>query len=238
MLLSFNDLLVGVFGNNSFTIVVFATINGYKSCEFFIAFEFATFLTVSMSVMTLLVLNIERYLCVLHPFYHRIKVTKSRLLKVVVALWVLPILKRSSYLIFGKIMKKIMSFTIGITVLSTLYIYASICVEIRRRPRLTETGEREGRSTDARNIAGRMHQTQDLQNMKMTKSCAIVVGLSVACNLPIAFTHALPSTNLSTLLSLWSMTVLFSASSFNSLVFFWSSPMLRKEAKKLFQNVN
>ena len=49
VLLSVNDLLVGLFGNTSFTLVLLAIINGSARCEFFIAFEFATFLTAGMS---------------------------------------------------------------------------------------------------------------------------------------------------------------------------------------------
>ena len=79
-----------------------------------------------------------------------------------------------------------------------------------------------------------MDQIKNLQNMKMTKSCAIVVGLSFVCELPLAFTHSLPINNLLTLVSLWSVTLTLSSSSLNSLVFFWKNPVLRKEARKLF----
>jgi hypothetical protein len=87
MLLSVNDLLVGVFGNTSFILVLAMEIIGYPRCEISIAFQFVAFYTAAMSIMTLFGLNIERYLSILYPFYHRTKVTKSRLLKMVVGFW-------------------------------------------------------------------------------------------------------------------------------------------------------
>ncbi len=187
--------------------------------------------------MTLFALNIERYLSILHPFYHRTKVTRSRLLKMVVAFWLFPLTLRSLRFIFGKIMKIIISASIVCIVFSTVYIYASIYIAFRKRPRLAEPRETECRVTLTRVVEGRMNKKKELQNLKMTKSCAIVVGLVFVCNLPFAVTNSLPTSNTLTFVELWSITLSFSASSLNSLVFFWKNAILRKETKKLFQNL-
>ena len=237
MLLSVNDLLVGLFGNSSHVLVLITIIIGYPRCKINIAFDFVAFNLGIMSIMTLFALNIERYLSILHPFYHRTKVTKSKLLKMVVAFWLLPLTLRSLRFIFGKIMKIIISGLIVCIVFSTVYIYASIYIAFRRRPRLAEPRETEGRVTVTREVEGRTNQTKGLQNIKMTKSCAIVVGLVFVCNLPFAVTYSLPTSNTLTLVVLWSITFTLSASSLNSLVFFWKNAILRKETKKLFQNL-
>ena len=231
MLLSVNDLLLGLFGNSSYVLVLFTIIIGYPRCKTEIAFEFVAFCLGSMSVMTLFALNIERYLSILHPFYHRTKVTRSRLLKILVPFWLLGFTFRSFYFVFGKYMNIMSSVVLAFIALSTLYIYISIYVAIRRRPQLTETGER---ATETRVAEGRTNQTKGLQNIKMTKSCAIVVGLVFACNLPIAFNHSQPRNNI--LVALWCTIFSFSVSSLNSLVFFWKNAILRKESKKLFHN--
>ncbi len=126
MLLSVNDLLVGLFGNSSYVLVLITIIIGYPSCKINIAFDFVAFYLGIMSIMTLFALNIERYLSILHPFYHRTKVTRSRLLKMVVAFWLLPLTLRSLRFIFGKIVRIIISGLIVWVVFSTVYIYASI----------------------------------------------------------------------------------------------------------------
>ena len=237
MLLSVNDLLVGLFGNSSYVVLLITIKLGYPECKIYITFEVVSLCLNAMSVMTLFALNIERYLSILHPFYHRTKVTRSRLLKMVVAFWLFPLTLRSLRIIFGKIMRIITSGLIVCVVFSTVYIYASIYITIRRRPRLAEPRETEGRVTVTRVVEGRMNQTKGLQNIKMTKSCAIVVGLVFVCNLPFAVTYSLPTSNTLTLVVLWSTTFSLSASSLNSLVFFWKNSILRKETKKLFQNL-
>ncbi len=237
MLLSVNDLLLGLFGNSSYVVFLITIKLGYPECKISIAFEVVTFCLGSMSVMTLFALNIERYLSILHPFYHRTKVTISTLLKMVVAFWVLGFTLRSLRFIFGKIMKMIISAATVCVVLSTLYVYISIYIANRRRPRLAETRETEGWVTVTRVVEGRTNKKKELQNFKMTKSCAIVVGLVFVCNLPFAVTNSLPTSNTLAFVALWSMTLVLSASSLNSLVFFWKNAILRKETKKLFQNL-
>ena len=128
MLLSVNDLLVGLFGNSCYVVFLITIKLGYPECKISIAFEVVTFCLGSMSVMTLFALNIERYLSILHPFYHRTKVTRSTLLKMVVAFWVLGFTLRSLRFIFGKIMKMIISAATVCVVLSTLYVYISIYI--------------------------------------------------------------------------------------------------------------
>ncbi len=238
MLLSVNDLLVGLFGNSSYVSLLIAIKLGYPECKIYIAFEVVSICLSSMSIMTLFALNIERYLSILHPFYHRTKVTRSRLLKMVVAFWLLPLTLRSLQFIFGKIMKIIISATIVCVVFSTVYIYASIYIAMQRRPCLAEPRETEGQVTVTQIVEGRTNKKKELQNFKMTKSCAIVVGLVFVCNLPFAVTNSLPTRITPTLAVMWTVTFSLSASSLNSLVFFWKNAILRKETKKLFQNFN
>ena len=75
-----------------------------------------------MSVMTLFGLNIERYLSILHPIYHRTRVTKSKLLKMIVGFWLLMITVRSFYIVFGKIMKILLSAVLVFIAFSTLHL--------------------------------------------------------------------------------------------------------------------
>ena len=123
-------------------------------------------------------------------------------------------------------------------VFSTLYIYAAIFITVQRKPRLAEMQETEKRITEARIQEERTNKKEQLQNIKMAKSCTIVVGLVLTCNIPMAITRFLPHSNFLTLASLWSGTIVLSASSINSLVFFWKNLVLRKEAKQLFKNLN
>ena len=233
MLLSVNDLLVGLFGNGSFVLLLLTIIIGYRKCEIYAVLIFTSFCLPAMSVMTLFGLNIERYLSILHPIYHRTKVTKSKLLKMIVGFWLLMITARSFYIVFGKIMKIVLSVVLVFIAFSTLYIYASIYVTTRRRVPDMQTTEVRGAWVRA--SIRRTNQIYEIQNIRMTKSCGIVVGLTFLCNVPYAVANSLPTSDILSLLGLWSTTSGLGASSFNSLVFFWNNPVLRKEARKLFK---
>ena len=82
-----------------------------------------------------------------------------------------------------------------------------------------------------RRSIGRTNRTYEIQNIKMTKSCGIVVGLTFyAMSRPYTL---LPTSDISSLLGLWSTSSVLASLSLNSLVLFWNNPVLRKEAKKL-----
>ena len=237
MLLSVSDLLVGLVGNSSYILVLITIIINYPRCPIYYVYEFATFCTSGMSIITLFGLNIERYLSILHPFFHRTKVTKSKILKVILASWLFVITLRLSYWVFGRTLSLIASTMTVVMTCSTLYVYAAIYIRVRGRPRVTETRELRERKTETRVIRGRINQIKNLQNTKMAKSCGIVVLFTYICYIPLAIVYSLPRSNIVSLLTIWSLTLGFAASSLNSLIFFWNNTTLRLEAKKLFQNI-
>ena len=79
---------------------------------------------------------------------------------------------------------------------------------------------------------GRISRAKQIHMIKMAKSCAIAVGLTLCCNVPFTITYSQPANDTLLLSVLWSVTISLSASSLNSLVFFWNNPILRAEAKK------
>ena len=237
MLLSVNDLLVGLFGNGSFVLVLVAAIIDYPKCEIFTLFQLSFYYSTTMSIMTLFGLNIERYLSILHPFYHRTKVTKSKLLKMIVGFWLLIVILSLPRFVFGEKVKYMSSILVVFIAVFTSSIYVTIYITARRRPRVTKTWRTEELATNSRESERRTAEANWIQNIKMAKSSAIVVALTFTCNVPLAVLLFLPKANLNPLLAMWFCTTVLSASSFNSVVFFWNNPVLRKEAKKLFTNL-
>ena len=235
MLLSVNDLLVGLFANGSFVLLLGTTVFGYPICEAYSLFQVTSYILASMSTTTLFGLNIERYLSILYPFYHYTKVTKSKLLKMIVGFWFLTIAIRLPSMVLGKIMNILSCILFLLIAFLTLYMYISICVTVRRRPRVTETREIDQQATEARVQERRMTETREQQNIKMVKSCAFVVGVSFICNIPLAIIVFIPKHMIFSRPTLWIFTLLLSASSLNSLIFFWNNPVLRKEAIRLFK---
>ena len=236
MLLSVNDLLVGLFGNGSFVSVLFTIIIGYRNCKIYIILYYAGFCTNAMSIMTLFGLNIERYLAILHPFYHRTEVTKSKLLKMIISFWLFILALRLTCLAFGDVVNLIISALYAFNALCTLYIYVAIYITARKRPPRAEAQKTERQTTEERVTKKRTNQIYELQNIKMVKSCAIVVGLVFICNTPYTLTYTVARNNTSSISVVWNITALLSVSSLNSLVFFWNNAILRKEAKRLFKH--
>ena len=78
---------------------------------------------------------------------------------------------------FGVVLTIIIRCVFALNALSTLYIYLSIYIAARRRLRVTDPHEKEKQITEARVTQGRANRKKALQNYKMAKSCAIVVGL-------------------------------------------------------------
>ena len=224
MLLSVLDLTVAVVGNVFFVLSLAFTLHGNPNCTAIILHEILTFLTVGMSLATLFALNIERYSCIVYPLLHRTKMTKPKLLGLAVLFCLYACLITLCYPILGDHAARL---TTSITLLSdivfTVGIYISICHAVRRA--VSNPALANG------------NRIKNLQNLKMAKSCAIVVACTVICFLPFAIVQSLEASVFTIcFLEVWAKTLTLLSSSLNSLLFFWRNPILRREAKAVLKN--
>ena len=74
------DLLVAVVGMPLFIFVLVGDIKGDANCAVNSVIIHVPHLIAGYSLMTLSALNFERYMGILHPFVHRTKLTKKKLL--------------------------------------------------------------------------------------------------------------------------------------------------------------
>ena len=229
MLLSANDLLVGILGNAMYALTLVLTLNGKSRCILYILVDLLAFPTAAISFMTLFTLNVERYLSIVYPIYHRTKVTKSKLLRCTVILWLVSIGLTVAYPTLGEATTKLTSFIMYSIILATCYIYISIFITARRTVRVSPGEIRRNRT----------QQSQNNQNMNLAKSCAIVVVCTVICYLPFALVRSEQQEDFQTLVfAMWSVTFALAASSVNNIVFFLSNPVFRNEVKKIFRKNN
>ncbi len=225
MLLSINDLVVGVLGNANHTLTLALTLNGNPKCILYILVDLLAFPSAAISFMTLFVLNIERYLSIVYPIYHRTKVTKSKLSRCAVGLWLISVGLTFAYPIFGEFTKNLTSFVMYSVLFATCYIYISIFRTARKPARVLST-----------EIRSRTQQIQNIQNINLAKSCAIVVVCTVVCYLPFAVARPFQEDDSDTLvLAMWSVTCALAAPSLNSIVFVLSNPVFRTEVKKILR---
>ena len=69
----------------------------------------------------------------------------------------------------------------------------------------------------------------DAKKFKLANVCAIVVGVTILCYLPLAGCSYLDFTVIASHMWLyWAVTLVLACSSINSIIFFWDNPILRK----------
>ena len=224
MLLSLSDLTVAVVGHLVFVLSLAFTLLANPNCTIRSLHEILTFATVAMSLGTLLALNIERYFCIVHPFFHCTKMTKLRLLGLAAVFWLYACLLTLSYPILGNRVAGLMtSCTMFTIIVVTVCIYISICCAVCR---------------PASNPSQVNSNTIKIsQNLRTAKSCAIVVACTVICFLPYAIVRSLKRSAFKTMfMDMWAKTLTLLSSSLNSLVLFWRNPILRKEAKAVLKD--
>lgn len=223
MLQSCADLTNGLFGNAGFVLMLVKDILHDSDCKANITVDLTSSCFVALSFVTLILLNIERYLTIVHPFYARNKVTKSRLLLAAVVLWSLAFAVTVPCKMFSQTISDYLSgITILVVIMASVYFYTAIYFASRRTAHGCRS-EQEMRS-----------EARKAQDIKLAKSCAIVVGCTFLCYTPYAiFCLPIFRSNVRWLVLYWAVTLGCASSSLNSLIFFWRNPVLRKEARNI-----
>ena len=181
------------------------------------------------SMTTMSAMSFERYMGVLHPFVHRVQVTKSRVLKYIISVCCIQTLVYSVTLFNGvQITRPFFVTNMLLFLAFTAFAYTKIfCFRIKNSKsplgkQVVNVAEPTNASTKARL----------LKELKIAKSCFLVVVVSLVCSLPsLILTGVL---NLETnflvdTLQKWSYLFNLFNSTANSLIFFWRNKALRNE---------
>ena len=179
--------------------------------------------TQSFSMIALLAMTIDRYLAMTRPLFHKIHVTRRRLLSLTVALQFLLIGVRMLRF-FGdhKVVYYSACFLIA-TIIMLLMAYMNY--------RMFRIAAKAKRNKQA--------QKMQLARMKKNYTCVLAVICFYVCVIPIAvyaMLRLLRDTSIvdeDTLIRLWGNTSLSVSSKLNCIIFFWRNETLRKEGKKL-----
>ena len=147
MLLSANDLMVTSIVHPAFLMNSITEITGRASCVYKTVYHVSAIVLCLMSVETCFVMNIERYLAILHPIYHLTHVTKRRCLILCCVFW-LPAftLTPVAYVLNWKV-QIILTVLAAIVVLGTSYIYIAIfCIARKKRRQRKLESRRKAKS--------------------------------------------------------------------------------------------
>ena len=181
----------------------------------------------SGSFITLTAITYERYMGIFHPLVHRTTVTKGRLLKYIISLSFVSVLITGINMKFEYLFK--IASALGILIFNTfsIFVYTRIFIFVRKRIRSRKRPKDGVTRTTSLEIKG---DREFLQEVKLVKSCFLVVLCYIVCLLPLCFVFLLSSLDqfLANVIFCLIMTLIFCNSILNSVIFFWRNPILRR----------
>ena len=152
MVLSSVDLLVTLILHPAHLVMSIAEIVGKPRCVYKMIYHLATIVLSGMSFLTFFVMNVERYLSIVHPIFHLRHVTKLRCLIVSSVLWSLTIFCGPvAYPLRLNVQFVITSMAL-IVMLGTCYIYIAIFYIARKRRRMLQLNERKREEYEDSNV--------------------------------------------------------------------------------------
>ena len=178
----------------------------------------------------------ERYLGIIHPLVHRVKLTKKKLFSYFFSACVACTVTYLTLFCAMKIRRLVTTICVLLFLISTVYFYVRIFLAASNTYSLQNPQNA---------IAGEESATKkkkNLKEIKLAKSCFMIVLLFVFSFLPVSIISILNAEQLGAvefkIARSWCVTILMLNSSLNSVIFFWARPLLRKEALKIFGKIH
>jgi hypothetical protein len=239
MMQSVADLTVGLISLPSLAIYCSFMIATTRSldCTEILLMERLFALPPLISVTTLLAMTVERYFGVLHPLKHRTLITKKRIvvfhacgtsfMLTIVALCTVRIDLLGTFL----------SMFLFIFLFVAVFVYTKIFLTIRKR-RCPGNADDLNNSAE-RSVSYRQCKRDFLKQIRLAKSCFLAVTCFAFCFLVgilAALPHGLDKFEVE-IINIWALTLLMLNSSVNSIIFFWTRPLLRNEAGKALKSL-
>ena len=237
MLLSVIDLGVVVVGHPLFVLTGINTILDTAKCLHQVLYTMAIYLFFGLSTWTLFIINIDRYFSIVHPISHRNYFTKRRFVITCIFFWFLAISHTVSRIYSTFLSTFLSAIVMCITIFTSLCTYVSIFFVARNK------------MLKLNKVSDNMHQEVSrnlvafLRQLKMAKTCVLVVSLCFLCYLPISVVAGIQiiwqysdKTPFSVVnASTWATTLATMNSTLNCLIFFWGNNELRKEGLKIIK---
>ena len=208
------------------------TIAGVQRCWLALSTERVALTATIFSIIALSAMNIERYMGVVHPLVHRTKMTKRKVLKYVISVSFLYLITLAVSFVNYTVLAISTSLIMLIFLSTTLFVYIRIFFVASTRGTIPNSDVSS--STDSsRNMSDERTRRTFSKQVKLAKSCFLVVVCMFVCYTPLLVVKILNPDNLieRRVLLTWTGTIALMNRSLNSIIFFWKDKMLRKEAK-------
>ena len=236
MLLCSTDLGVGTVAHPLFALHSITTMLDSPKCLYIGAFTVVILFFSGISACTLLMINIERYFAIIHPFLYQIYFIKRRFVFTWIFFWFLVVVFIVCY-IYLPFSAAAIPVTLCIIVFTSLFTYVAIYFVARKKRKRNDVHRNS-------NQESRKHFMAFLRELKMAKTYVLIVSLCVFCYLPTVVVIGI-FVNISNnddktpdcvLRAFdWVATLTSMNSSLNCLIFFWGNRELRKEGSKVLK---
>ena len=133
MVLSSNDILVTLIVHPAFIINSIAEMVEKASCAYKAFYHIATIVLALMSTTTFFVMNVERYLSIVHPIFHLKRVTKQRCLIVCFIFWFPTIFFTPVVYLLNLKVQILITILTTIVIVGTCYVYIAIFYVARKK---------------------------------------------------------------------------------------------------------
>ena len=234
------DLLTGAVSIPLFTFVLASELTGTASCVVNFLLTTVAFIPMALSLVMLCGISFERYMGVLHPLSHRTQMTRKRFLGylccttvAIVIMMIMSVVYKMLYHIFSAI-------NICLSLLLITFVYTNIFLTARRR---SYAENRPGYGVVNLNPTQKKRKEDFMKEIKLAKSCFIVLIAFMVCFTPVTIISVLSVTVSREmvpkfrLFQSWCITLALFNHSLNSILFFWTRPILKKEAKKVLKDI-
>ena len=233
------DMITGAISIPLFTFVLASEVAGTANCVVNFIISTVAFMPMGLSLAILCALSFERYMGVLHPVVHRTQITKKRLLRylcfatlTIFTMMLMSVVYKTLYYVFASV-------NICISLMLITFIYTRIFLTARKRFR---SENRPGHDVVQLNSSEKKRKQQFMKEFKLAKSCFLLIVTFLLCFMPVFIISVLSVTIIPEmvprfrLLQSWALTLALFNHSLNSVIFFWTRPMLKREAKKVLKN--
>ena len=179
------------------------------------------------SQLVLFTMTLERYMALVHPFFHKTTITKRKMITFLVGVHVCFL----TVFIFTVVLK----IPFIVNCFGVLFLALSILLAILMNYKIVLIAKSRSKNTSLGD------SMKNIQN-KRYYACVLAVVLFILCCCPLSTFYGLrladslsKTSNVAVCFFHWSVTIMAINSTINSLIFFWMNNILRSEGKTLLK---
>ena len=239
MVLSSIDLCTTIIVHPFYLVNSITEITETSKCLYKMFYQTSAVILSGMSFLTFFVMNIERYLAIAYPFFHKVHITKRRCLLSSFLLWLVCVVTGIAPIIYLDIQIFVTVLAL-IVLVGTLYIYISIYNLARKQRHLSQqaTITLENLKEEPTRPEPSQKSVSLRDDLVLAKMYFIVVACSFLLNLPNAIILAVYTERVQTIddvvqMKIWTLTFVAMNSTANCVIFFWANKILRSEGWKI-----